>query len=260
VSGKGAKIYDAESGAERFALAPFQQDAIAVHFSPDGALLAAASTTGIIRIYDAVNGTLRREFASYAELWQIAWSPDSRRLASANTPGAHVWDVTTGTELASSDGHGAGVRVSGVTFSRDGTRVASAGNDGTVRIWDAATGKQILALTGHTGAGFAVAFSPDGQYLASSSVDRTIKLWKLPKEGEQGAPPLTFSGHGGAVYAVAFSPDGARLATVGRDPIARIYAVRIDDLVARAKTRLTRELTLEECQEFLHAATCPAQP
>lgn len=73
-------------------------------------------------------------------------------------------------------------------------------------------------------------------------------------------PPLTLTGYSGAVYAVAFSPDGTRLATAGRDPIVRIYAVRIDDLLARARARLTRGLTADECQQFLHAATCRALP
>ena len=117
-----------------------------------------------------------------------------------------------------------------------------------------------MALRGHSGGTFDVAFSPDGHSLASSSVDRTIKLWKLPGKGEPVAPPLTLGGQGGAVYAIAFSPDGARLASVGRDPIARVYAVRIDDLVARAKARLTRQLTNDECQQFLHMATCPTSP
>lgn len=67
-----------------------------------------------------------------------------------------------------------------MTFSPDGTRIASAGNDSAIRIWDATTGTEIVALAGHTGPAFGVAFSPDRRYLASSSVDRTIKLWTMP--------------------------------------------------------------------------------
>ncbi|HEX9332233.1 MAG TPA: hypothetical protein VF896_10115, partial [Anaerolineales bacterium] len=149
---------------------------------------------------------------------------------------------------------------SGIAFSPDGKWIASSGNDAAIRVWDSETGAEIFTLIGHTGPTFGVVFSPDGQYLASSSVDRTVKVWKLPKAGEQVPEPLTLYGNTAAVYQVAFSPDGTRIVSVGRDHVVHIYELKIEDLIALAKSRLTRSLTTEECQKYLHVDACPASP
>lgn len=66
-----------------------------------------------------------------------------------------------------------------VAFSPDGTTLASASSDGTVRQWDAKRGKPKSTLTGHTGSVRNVAYSPDGSVLASASEDNSVLLWDL---------------------------------------------------------------------------------
>ena len=67
--------------------------------------------------------------------------------------------------------------VHAVAWSPDGTRLATAGDDRTVRIWDPTTGETLTTLTGHTGAVRAVAWSPDGTRLATASDDDTVRIW-----------------------------------------------------------------------------------
>ena len=65
----------------------------------------------------------------------------------------------------------------GAWFSPDGTRVATGGDDGTIRVHDAATGDELLVLRGHRAYVFSLRFSPDGATIASASGDNTARLW-----------------------------------------------------------------------------------
>ena len=147
------------------------------------------------------------------------------------------------------------VGINGITFSHDGKLIATSSNDATVKVWAAVTGQQLFVLTGHTGGTFGVAFGPDDQYLASPSVDGTAKIWNVADNFT--SQPLTLYGHTKAVYRVVFSPDGSRIVTASRDTTARVYAFKIEDLVALAQSRLTRTLTEQECQQYLHVEACP---
>lgn len=257
-SGNQVAIVDANNGTLLRTLAPFADEVTTVVFAADNRQLAAADRSGLVSIYDSHTGDHLRTFtASTMDIQQLAFSPEGKRLAVANSDRATVWEISAGQQLLSFSGHGAGVRTSGIAFSPDGQWLATTGNDATVQVWDATTGAVRFRLTGHTGPTFGVAFSPDGQLLATSSVDRTVKIWQLPGQGEAIGEPLTLYGNSGAVYQVAFSPEGSRLAAVGRDLIVRVYALRIEDLITIAEARVTRALTVGECQKFLHVDECP---
>jgi WD40 repeat protein/transcriptional regulator with XRE-family HTH domain len=261
VSGASTLIYDAATGELIRSLAPLPSTAALVLFSPDGSRLAASTRDGIVKISDSETGKNSVVFAGVfgGFISGMAFSPDGERIATATTRGTFVWDAATGEKSLSLEDDVAATG-NGVAFSPDGRLLAGTGGDSRVRIWDAETGEQLDILAGFTAPTIGVAFSPDGGTLAASSTDRTVNVWRVPEAGEAFALPLTLYGHTGEVYSVAFSPDGAKLSTAGINPVVRTYPLDTENLIALARSRLTRGLTEQECQQFLHMETCPTEP
>jgi len=125
-------------------------------------------------------------------------------------------------------------------------------------VWDVQTGKSLFTLPGHSASVEVAVFSMDGTHLATGGVDGAVKVWDVSADPTAGQELLNLTGYSPYIFTVEFSPDGRTLASSSfADGTTRVYALRIEDLMAIARSRLTRSFTLEECQKYLHQATCP---
>ncbi|HSH80258.1 MAG TPA: WD40 repeat domain-containing protein, partial [Herpetosiphonaceae bacterium] len=202
-----------------------------VRFAPDGRTFASADHDGQVRVWNAADGSLLRMLAGY----RVAYTPDGGLLATADNRQIHLWQPDDGAKLATLTGHDDWVM--GLAFSPDGTLLASASRDKTVRVWRVEDGRLLHTMRGHTAYAYSVAWTPDGRLLASSSYDGTVRIWRMPT----GELARTITTSGAIVHGVAFSPDGSRLVSAQHDGTLRVWRTN-DGTLERALLAYERDL------------------
>ena len=214
--GGSVQVWDSESGKELHTL---EASGRAV-WSPDGTKLATGGYGGsVVRVWDSESGkelhTLEgRRFQA------VHWSFDGTKLVTVSVlsdsgerlKAIRVWDVEVGEELYKFGGFSRGSPRSErelACWSPDGTKLAGAIGDKTVKVWDASTGESLRVLRGHEGYLTGISWSPDGSKLASISWDKTVRVW----DATNGDGLHTFEvGYYGQGIVARWNPDGTRLA------------------------------------------------
>jgi WD40 repeat protein len=123
---------------------------------------------------------------------------------------------------------------SGMAFSRDGSLLAVAANEG-ISLCDVASRSILDSLRGHLLGVRDVAFAPapDGRRLASCSIkaDEAVKLWDLTSNHEV----ATLPGEGTMFSHLKFSPDGTLLVAINSQGKVHLWRAPSLDEIDRAE-------------------------
>jgi WD40 repeat protein len=177
------RVWDASTGRVLHFLRGFSGENLCLKFSADGHHLALVGEEHDqlhpyeVRLWDAATGTqLPTPEGYFEDPESMALDPREGRIAVAVSSEIRILEMASGREILRLRGHSN--RISGLAFSPDRLRLASAGRDGTVKLWEAATGREILTLLHGRGDPLnGVSISPDGWQIVSVGRSGTIKVW-----------------------------------------------------------------------------------
>lgn len=191
-------------------------------YSPDGKWLAAGGNDPgnvVVAVWDLTDGVKKHEWKwplgrdPHSTVESLEFSPDGQKLAAAvfRQSAAYIWDLPSQRPVLKVEHN----EIYGLSFSANGTVIATAGWDKRVRVFDSETGDlksdtNLESIGGGDPRMYAVKYSPDGQRIATAHMDGNVVIWNVTDMTEQCRFRIT----GSFVYgAIAFSPDSRWLAT-----------------------------------------------
>lgn len=265
LDGKGRlQIWDRNASPESDTISGHAKHSFTATFDRSGRLVATVSGRQTVRVWDIASKDLKHELTPFAgEVYDVAFSPEGTRLATAGKEGIQVWNLETGAVIhrfttANGTPMGFGDRVE---FAHRGSWLAG-GHERGATIWDSDTGMEVRTFGVEKNSSWlsSARLTADGSRLATCGHRGDLQLWDTATgrelfkvEEENSLYTLTFSpderqiyacgldddilivdaktgqelgrlsGHANGANTVAFSSDGKRLVSAGRDGVVKIW-------------------------------------
>jgi WD40 repeat protein len=190
----GTRVWDSRTGA---LMVVISRPAGSLVWHPDERRIILGAEDGAIELWDAFSGkmvgtwrtapagptgSVASEHEPPRRIFDLHWSPDLRLLAFVTQDSvAGVLNARDGRLVRTFSGHTSGIWR--VVWNADGTRLATAGQDGMVRVFDAKVGGQVAHINhglGNTEL-HALDWSRDGRRLVSGGFDRYVRVWNAQR-------------------------------------------------------------------------------
>jgi WD40 repeat protein len=213
------KLWDLATSKELHSVEAHDRAIVAVAYSPCGDALASGGRDGVLKLWDPLTWKVRTLKVPQYVISSAAFTPNGRALAFSTGNGKlNVWDVAQWKEVRAVPAHTPD-SINRIAISPDGSLLASASPDRTIKLWEVDSGFELHTLHGHRSWVEDLAFRGDGKMLASCGNDRNVKLWDLVA----GKEIRNLAGHGEHIHSLAFPRSGTLLASVSNDGTLRFW-------------------------------------
>ncbi len=200
-------------------------DIVTLAFLGKSSLLAAADTTGEVRIWDVESGkTLKRFRAETDGTSVIAASPDGHWLAHRRGSKVMLWDATTGKAGPELTGFQAPPTM--LAFAPDAEHLAVVEGNHSISLWTIADRQLAYRIDQNNHDINAISFSPNGTLFATADDDGKVTIWSVDNGAE--LSQITARKPGKSVDGLQYSTDGAWLATSGPGGFLKLYDSNAD--------------------------------
>ncbi|MDP6933470.1 MAG: WD40 repeat domain-containing protein, partial [Myxococcota bacterium] len=191
-----------------------------IAFNTSGSVMATGSSDYSVRLWDMDSGTQSHILRHVKEVTTLSFSPDDRWLVSGGQRGhLRIWSTKTGvleheiSEPHQTDDDGTGnarVFISHLSFSPDGSVMATAGAGPYVKLWDVQSWTLLATMKTSSASVSRVMFHPTQPVILTIGQANEVSLWNqntyeqlpFPFDGDQ--PVLA--------QTMAFSPNGQLIA------------------------------------------------
>jgi hypothetical protein len=249
---RSVRLWDAISGGEIGGFFGHLDAVRSAAFSPDEERIVSAGDDGSVAVWSTdTRHRLVRFHGHKGPVCAAVFSPDGTCVISAgddrrvlswrpeNVPAYDYSILLTGGERKTAPfevlgTHDAPIR--SLRFSRDGQRLATAGDDARLKIWtferllsSAADSRLRATLRGHLGPIRSCIFLEHADSLVSAGQAGELKFWNAAEYSEV----EVLHGHEGEVASAEFAPDGKTLATASRDRTAIVWDAATGRQLAR---------------------------
>ena len=189
-------------------------------FSPDGKLIALASTDGTVQLWDVATSnpkaTLRptkplpKIFNSRIGVAALAFSPDGKTVASSGGyTSVTLWDMPSGNERQNFEEQDP---VWKLAFVSEDKILALKTSPGDIKLWDVKAGRMKKNLT-EIEPPWGIALSPDGKLFLVGTPEKTVKLLDV----NTGKELVTLQERFEPNSRLGFSPDGRTIVSESKE-------------------------------------------
>ncbi|HLP83768.1 MAG TPA: protein kinase [Phycisphaerales bacterium] len=174
-------IYDLRTGESLCELPIGEKRVDGLAFTPDGTTLAVCNNNFSVTLWDVASSQVVGQLTTTAGPWAVAFSPDGSTAYVTTYNGTlEVFDVRTRQRLHVMKGHPR--LIPGLALSRDGTTIATGGEDGFVRLWDAATLRPLASFSPSAAEVVSLAFTSNTDRIAAGVANFELVMYDLPAD------------------------------------------------------------------------------